>query len=93
MQQPAREHLAPAERGRQRAQMDITAGKLRVYRYGDPASSDNPVTDGESGLPVRTLLDCCITVAAREETEAYNAVMRAEARKRGTGHLKSPDHR
>ena len=73
------EKVAPAERGRQRARADIAAGKLRVYRYGNPASFSNPRTDAESGLPVRTLLDCCITVEAREETEAYNRVMRETA--------------
>ena len=77
---PAREqHLSPAERGRQRARGDIAAGKLRVYRYGNPASFANPRTDAESGLPVRTLLDCCITAEAREETAAYNQTMQEAA--------------
>jgi hypothetical protein len=75
----AREDLAPAERGSLRARGDIAAGKLRVYRYGNPASFTNPRTDPESGLPARTLLDCCITAVAREETEAYNRVMRETA--------------
>lgn len=73
------EHPDPAERGRQRARGDIAAGKVRIYRYGNPASFDNPRTDPGSGLPVRTLLDCCITTEAREETEAYNEIMRAVA--------------
>lgn len=75
----AREQVAPAERGRRRARADIAAGKLRVYRYGNPASFGNPRTDTESGLPVRTLLDCCITAEAQEETEAYNRFMRETA--------------
>jgi len=80
----AREQLVPAERGRQRARGDIAAGKLRVYHYGNPASFANPRTDPESGLPVRTLLDCCITAETREETAAYNQIMReAAATRRG----------
>ena len=80
----AREQLAPAERGRQRARGDIAAGKLQVFRYGNPAAFSNPRTDPESGLPVRTLLDCCINAEAREETAAYNRVMReAAATRRG----------
>jgi hypothetical protein len=75
----AHEQVQPAERGRLRARADIAAGTLRVYRYGNPASFSNPRTDTESGLPVRTLLDCCITPEAREETEAYNRVMRETA--------------
>jgi hypothetical protein len=75
----ALEQVTPAERGWLRARADIAAGKLRMYRYGNPASFSNPRTDSESGLPVRTLLDCCITAEAREETEAYNRVMRETA--------------
>ena len=86
----AREDLAPAERGRLRARGDIAAGKLRVYRYGNPASFTNPRTDPESGLPARTLLDCCITAEAREETEAYNRVMREAARVRSAGAASAP---
>ena len=54
---------------------------MRVYRYGNPASFTNPRTDPESGLAARTLLDCCVTAEAREETEAYNLTMRAAAKK------------
>jgi len=75
----AQANLSPAERGRRRALADAAAGKLRVYRYGNPASFTNPRTDPESGLPARTLLDCCVTAEAREETEAYNAEMRGSA--------------
>jgi len=82
--------LAPAERGRLRAQADIAAGKPRVYRYGNPVAFDNPHTDRESGLPVRTLLDCCVTAEAREEIEAYNGAMRAAARERQGGQPSSP---
>lgn len=88
---PARKQPAPAERGRQRAQRDVAAGSLRVYRYGNPASFANPRTDRESGLPTRTLLDCCVTAEAREETEAYNLVMReAAAARRRTPSAPSP---
>ena len=76
---PSREVLArmtPAERGALRARRDIAAGRLRVYRYGNPVAFDNPGADPESGLPVRTLLDCCVSEEARAETEAYNRVMR-----------------
>jgi hypothetical protein len=78
-QRSAPERVAPAERGRRRALADIAAGKLRVYRYGNPVAFDNPRTDPQSGLPLRTLLDCCVTGDAREETEAYNSAMRAAA--------------
>ena len=80
---PSREALAgmtPAERGALRAQRDIAAGRRRVYRYGNPVGFDNPRTDPESGLPVRTLLDCCVSDESRTETEAYNRVMRDRRR-------------
>jgi hypothetical protein len=86
----APKHLAPAERGRLRAQADIAAGKPRIFRYGNPVAFDNPRTDPESGLPVRTLFDCCITAQAREETEAYNSAMRSAARDRHGGQPPSP---
>ena len=76
-EQPSR--LAPAERGALRARRDIADGRLRVYRYGNPVGLDNPRADPESGLPVRTLLDCCVSDEGRAETEAYNRTMRAEA--------------
>jgi hypothetical protein len=91
LQPDAPKRLTPAERGRFRARADIAAGKLRVYRYGNPVAFDNPRTDHESGLPVRTLLDCCVTAEAREETEAYNNAMRAEARDRHAGQPQPPD--
>lgn len=88
----AREGLTPSERGRQRALGDIAAGKLRVYRYGNPASFANPRTDPESGLQTRTLLDCCITGDAREETAAYNGVMREHAAaRRGEAAAPAPE--
>jgi hypothetical protein len=68
--------MTPVERGTLRARRDIAAGRLRVYRYGNPVGFDNPRTDPESGLPVRTLLDCCVSDEARAETDAYNRVMR-----------------
>ena len=71
--------LTPDERGALRARRDIAAGRLRVYRYGNPVGFDNPRTDPESGLPVRTLLDCCVSDEGRAETAAYNRAMREEA--------------
>jgi hypothetical protein len=86
----APKRLEPAERGRLRAQADIASGKLRIYRYGNPAAFDNPRTDRESGLPARTLLDCCITAEARAETDAYNSAMRAATRDRQKGQPSPP---
>ena len=68
--------MTPQERGALRAQRDIAAGKLRLYEYGNPVASLRSGRDPASGLPVRTLLDCCVSDEARAETEAYNQVMR-----------------
>ena len=72
-----REILTPAERGSRRAEADIAAGRLRIFAYGNPVASLTTRRDRASGLPVRTLIDCCVTAESREETEAYNRVMRA----------------
>ena len=68
--------LTPRERGERRARSDLAAGKARVYEFGSPLSSLGSRRDPTSGLPVRTLIDCCVSAELREETDAYNRVMR-----------------
>jgi len=78
-----RRDLTPREKGELRARNDIVRGKQRVFIYGNPISRSNPRIDEESGLPVRVLIDCCVSPQAFEETEAYNRVMRESVRGRG----------
>lgn len=81
---PGRAARSPRERGELRARRDLREGKLRVLVYGNPLSGSNPRREPDSGLPVRVLLDCCVTDEARAETEAYNRVMREAAASRPT---------
>ena len=85
-----REILTPAERGSRRAEADIAAGRLRIFAYGNPIASLETRRDGVSGLPVRTLIDCCVTAESREETEAYNRVMRGRVSSRTGGATPAP---
>jgi hypothetical protein len=81
----ARQELTPRERGEMRARWHIEKGKLRILIYGNPLSRRNPKIDEESGLPVRILIDCCVSPEAREETDAYNRVMRETVQERQSG--------
>lgn len=74
-----RQALTPRERGERRARSDLGAGKARIYEFGSPLSSLGSRRDPASGLPVRTLIDCCVSAELREETEAYNRFMREAA--------------
>jgi hypothetical protein len=85
-----REILTPAERGSRRAEADIAAGRLRIFAYGNPITSLTTRRDGTSGLPVSTLIDCCVTAESREETEAYNRVMREAVSHRADGARDAP---
>jgi hypothetical protein len=81
----ARQKLTPRERGEMRARRHIERGKLRILIYANLFSRRKPKIDEESGLPVRILIDCCVTSGAREETDAYNRVMRETVRERQPG--------
>jgi hypothetical protein len=66
-----------ADRGRARAAADIAAGRARVLHYGKPWSGGKPLVDDASGLPVEVVSGCAVTAKFVEETDAYNAAVRA----------------
>lgn len=83
---------SPEARGRDRAAADIAAGKPRILYYGKPWSSDKPLIDDESGLPVEIVEGCVVTAKFAAETDAYSVAMRQWAGSRGqsSGDATSP---
>jgi hypothetical protein len=68
-------------KGEMRARQDIQEGKNRILYYGKPWSEGKPLIDDESGLPITIMEGCDITPEFAAETEAYNKVMRENAKK------------
>jgi hypothetical protein len=78
----SKETIRAQERGIANAKKDITKGKMKILYYGKPWSQGKPFVDDKSGLPIEVVAGCCVSPGFIEEVNAYNAIMRQEAKRR-----------
>ena len=68
------------QKGEAQAKADIAKGTMQIHYYGKPWSTDEPLVDDESGLPVEIVAGCDVMPEFVAETDAYNACMRLAAK-------------